>query len=49
MLRSDLWDYNNAYIVVKETIDFLPAPPKENDQAEKKVAFKNNAPFRSYM
>ena len=44
MLRSDLCDYNDAYIVLKETINFLAAPPKENDKAEKEVAFKNNAP-----
>ena len=47
MLRSDFCDYSDAYIVVKETIDFLALVANENDKAEKNVAFKNNAPFRS--
>ena len=42
-------DYSDAYIVVKKTIDLLDADANENDQADKNVAFKNNAPFRSYM
>ena len=47
LLRSDLCDYSNAYIVVKGTIDLLATNPNENDQAQKNVAFKNTAPFRS--
>ena len=47
MLRSDLCEYSNAYIVVKETIDLLAAAANENDKAEKIVAFKDNAPLRS--
>ena len=47
MLRSDLSDYSDAYIVVKGTEDFLDGAANENYNAEKKVAFKNNAPFRS--
>ena len=47
MLRPDLCDYRDAYIVVKGTIDFLAAAANENDKAQKNVAFKNNAPFRS--
>ena len=47
MLRSYLCDYSDAYIVVKGTIDLLAAAANENDKAEKDVAFKNNAPFRS--
>ena len=47
MLRSDLCHYSDAYIVVKGTKYLLPAAANENDQAEKDVAFKNNAPFRS--
>ena len=47
MLRSDFCDYSDAYIVVKETIDFLALAANENDKAEKNVAFKNNAPFTS--
>ena len=49
MLISDLCDYNAAYIVVKGTIDLLAAAANENDKADKNVAFKNNAPFRSCM
>ena len=42
MLRSDLFDYSDAYIVVKGTIIVLrPDAAKKN----KIVAFKNNAPF----
>ena len=47
MLRSNLWDYSDAYIVVKETVDLSVAAANENDKAEKDVAFKNNPPFRS--
>ena len=42
MLRSDLFDYSNAYIAVKETITIVrPNGGKRN----KEVTFKNNAPF----
>ena len=42
MLRSDLCDYSNAYIVVKGTITIVrPNGAKRN----KAVPFKNNAPF----
>ena len=47
MLRSDLCDYSDAYIVVKGTIDLLAAAAHKNDEAKKNGAFKNNAPFRS--
>ena len=47
MLRSDLCDYSDAYIFVKGTIDLLADDANENDKAEKNVAFKNNALFRS--
>ena len=47
MLRSDFCDYSDAYIVAKGTIDLLAAAANENDKAEKNVAFKKNAPFRS--
>ena len=44
MLRSDLCDYNDAYIVVERTITVRnPA----NDAYDKKLVFKNNAPFIS--
>ena len=42
MLRSDLFDYSDAYIVLKGTITVNnPDKAKEN----KAVTFKNNAPF----
>ena len=44
MLRSDLCDYSDAYIVVKGTITV--ARPNNNTYG-KKLAFKNNAPFNS--
>ena len=47
ILRSDLYDYSVAYIVVKGAIDLLAADVNENDNAEKDVVFKNNTPFRS--
>ena len=47
MLRSDLCDYSDVYIVVKGTIDFLATTANEIDKAQKNVAFKNNAPIRS--
>ena len=47
MIRSDLWDYSDAYIVVKRTLDPLAANENKNDKAEKNVAFKSNASFRS--
>ena len=49
MSRSDLWDYSDAYIVVKRTIDLLAGAANEIDKTEKVVSFKNNAPFRSYI
>ena len=44
MLGSDLCDYSDAYIVVKGKI--IVTNP-DNDAYEKKLAFKNNAPFTS--
>ena len=44
MLRSDLFDYSDAYIVVKGIIAVLGG---NNDAYAKKIAFKNNAPFIS--
>ena len=38
MLRSDLSDYSDAYIVVKGTEDLLDDTANENYYAEKKVA-----------
>ena len=42
MLRSDLCDYSDAYIVVKRTITVTRPSSAMYD---KKLAFKNNAPF----
>ena len=42
MLRSDLCDYSNAYIVVKGTITVTEP---DNAKRTKSVAFKNNIPF----
>ena len=42
MLRSDLCDFSDAYIVVEGTITI----PDPNDASyDKQLAFKNNAPF----
>ena len=42
MLRSDLCDYSNAYIVVKGTITIVRP---NNAKRNKAVTFKNNVPF----
>ena len=44
MLLSDLCDSSDAYIVVEETITVRR---ENNDAYDKKLAFKNNAPFTS--
>ena len=70
LLRSDLCDFNDAYIVVKGNItvnkktftaDDLEAPNNSADSAsasnnannntfgEKKLVFKNNAPFINFI
>ena len=45
MLRSDLCDYSDAYIVVKGIISVRGT--NANNRINKKLTFKNNAPFRS--
>ena len=45
MLRSDLCDYSNAYIVVKGRISVRGN--NANNRENKKLTFKNKAPFRS--
>ena len=45
MLRSDLCDYSDAYIVVKETVNV--EGNNANNREDKKLTFNNNAPFRS--
>ena len=47
MLRSVLCGYNDAYIVLKETIDLLAHSPNEIYEAHKYFAFENNVPIRS--
>ena len=47
MLRSDLCDYSDTYIVVKSTVNHLAAAANEDYKAGKDIAFKSNAPFRS--
>ena len=44
MLRSDLYDFSDAYIVAKGQIIVTNS---NNDAYDKKLAFKNNAPFTS--
>ena len=44
MLRSDLCDYNDAYIVVKGSITVTKINHVTYDR---KLAFKNNVPFIS--
>ena len=46
MLRSDLCDYNDVYILVKGKITVAnPA----NGAYDKKLVFKNNAKFNSFI
>ena len=47
MLRSNLCDYSNEYIVVKGKIDFTGEVANEIIKAEKVATFKNNSLFRS--
>ena len=52
MLRSELFDYNDVYVVVKGKIDLLAAAAaaaaaNKDDKPGKDFAFKNNAPVRS--
>ena len=42
MLRSDLCDFSDAYIVLKVTVTVTDP---DNAKRNKSVAFKNNAPF----
>ena len=47
MLRPDLRDYNNSYILVKGTKDILTVAANKNDKAQKNIVFKNNTAFTS--
>ena len=46
MLRFDLCDFSDAYIVVTGKSTVATA---DNDAYDKKLAFKNNAPFIEYV
>ena len=46
MLRSDLCDYSDAYIVVKGIIIIGPEE-RDRDERNRQVILKNNAPFIS--
>ena len=45
-MRSDLCDYDDAYIVVKGRISVRG---NNASKTNKKLTFKNNVPFRSYI
>ena len=45
MLRSDLCDYSDAYVWVKGKITVTN--PNDNDNFNKELTLKNNAPFIS--
>ena len=49
MLKSSLCDYSDAYILFKETITIIgrgaDAEPRQADERDKGVSFKNCAPF----
>ena len=46
MLRSDLYDFSDAYIFVKGTVTVTEP---DNAKRNKKVTFKNNAPFVNWI
>ena len=47
MLRSDLCDHSNGYIVLKGRA--TDEGSNDNNQTDKKLFFKNNAPFKSWI
>ena len=46
MLRSDLCDYSDTYIVVKGFVN-VSADERDRDKMNRQVILKNNAPFIS--
>ena len=46
MLRSDVCDFNDAYIFVKGNITVTEQDIKKNNKA---VAFKNNTPYINWI
>ena len=53
MLRSSLYDYSDAYILVSGTLTIIGAgtddAAKRIDERNKRVKFKNNAPFTDWI
>ena len=53
MLKSSLYDYIDAYILVKETITIngigADAAARQEDERDKGVAFKHCAPFTNFI
>ena len=49
MLKSSLCDYSDAYILVKGTITVKAAADANANNTDKKVIFKNCAPFTNCM
>ena len=47
MLRSDLFEFTEAYIFIRGIVNLLAAAANENEKTEKNVAFQNYTPFRS--
>ena len=45
ILRWDLCDYSDVYVVVKWTVDLFAAAANSNDKVEKNVALRNNVSF----
>ena len=47
MLKSSLYDYSYAYILIKENMSIAPVPPSavNRNNNDKEVVFKNCAPF----
>ena len=44
MLRSDLCDYNNAYVAIKGIVT-VSVDERDRDEMNRQVILKNNAPF----
>ena len=49
MLRSSLYDYNYPYILVKGNISINNTAGAAANNTNKKVIFKNCAPFTNYI
>ena len=45
MLRSSLYDYSDAYVLVKGTVTVAEETTAATNNPNKKVIFKNCAPF----